>query len=172
MTLLFQSSTSCRRHVSKQIIKSICHHHHLFPSRLVSKHYSTISTAAQFHPSLCNHAHKHLDNNNDINSMVNNNNQSRNKSESPFEQPSLYETEYERQRMRRNKNIIMHPNGTGKDILPGNYVLKVNERTGLERKVILEHEKGYFWAIRVSGVKFSVEELIFVCCFDVLLSWC
>jgi hypothetical protein len=36
----------------------------------------------------------------------------------------------------------------------GNYVIKVNERTGQERKVILEHEKGYFWAIKVSLVCF------------------
>lgn len=52
--------------------------------------------------------------------------------------------------MRRNKNICMHPNSTGKDILPGNYVIKVNQSTGVERKVILEHEMGYFWALKVS----------------------
>jgi hypothetical protein len=51
--------------------------------------------------------------------------------------------------MRRIKSIVMHPDSTGKDILPGNYVIKVNERTGAERKVILEHEMGYFWALKV-----------------------
>lgn len=60
----------------------------------------------------------------------------------------MYDNEFERQRMRRNKNIVMHPNGTGKDILPGNYVIKL-DKTGLERKVILEHERGYFWALKV-----------------------
>jgi hypothetical protein len=70
-------------------------------------------------------------------------------SQSPFEQPSIYEAEFEKLRMRRIKSIRMHPDSTGKDILPGNYVIKVNERTGVERKVILEHEMGYFWALKV-----------------------
>ncbi|KAL3766403.1 hypothetical protein ACHAWO_008067 [Cyclotella atomus] len=69
-------------------------------------------------------------------------------SQSPFEQPSIYEAEFEKLRMRRIKSIRMHPDSTGKDILPGNYVIKVNERTGVERKVILEHEMGYFWALK------------------------
>jgi len=45
----------------------------------------------------------------------------------------------------------MHPHGTGKDILPGGFVVKVNETTGVERMVLLEHEKGYFWAFKVRG---------------------
>lgn len=43
----------------------------------------------------------------------------------------------------------MHPDGHGKDILPGNYVIKKHPKTGQERKVILEHALGYFWALKV-----------------------
>eukprot|EP00804_Cyclotella_cryptica_P022778 CCRYP_005006-RB/>CCRYP_005006-RB protein AED:0.16 eAED:0.16 QI:86/1/1/1/0.75/0.6/5/464/357 len=67
---------------------------------------------------------------------------------SPFEQPSVFDTEYERLRLRRNKHIRMHPDGHGKDILPGNYVIKKHPKTGQERKVILEHALGYFWALK------------------------
>jgi hypothetical protein len=70
-------------------------------------------------------------------------------SKSPFEQPSVFTEEFEAQRLRRNKNIIMNPDGIGKDILPGNYVVKKHPKTGQDRKVLLEHEKGYFWAIKV-----------------------
>jgi len=42
----------------------------------------------------------------------------------------------------------MHPDGHGKHILPGDFVLKKNPRTGVERKVLLEHALGYFWAVK------------------------
>ena len=126
MTIHFQCITICRRHLPRQIASLP------LSLPLPSKHYSTITT--RLSPSTNHHK-----------TTI----QQRNKSQSPFEQPSLFTAEYERQRLRRNKNIHMHPAGTGKDILPGNYVIKVNERTGVERKVILEHEKGYFWALRV-----------------------
>jgi hypothetical protein len=44
----------------------------------------------------------------------------------------------------------MHPDGHGKDILPGNYVIKKHPKTGQERKVIMEHALGYFWALKVT----------------------
>lgn len=62
--------------------------------------------------------------------------------------PSLWDTEYEALIAQRNKNIIMHPEGHGQKILPGNYVIKRNPTTGAEKKVFLEHALGYFWAIK------------------------
>ena len=43
----------------------------------------------------------------------------------------------------------MHPEGQGQHILPGNFVAKKHPKTGAERKVILEHALGYFWALNV-----------------------
>ncbi|KAL7467841.1 hypothetical protein ACHAXS_012114 [Conticribra weissflogii] len=61
---------------------------------------------------------------------------------------SSWDAEYEGLKARRNKNIVMHPEGLGKNILPGDFVLKKNPRTGVERKVLLEHALGYFWAVK------------------------
>mmetsp|Transcript_21405 Transcript_21405/g.44810 ORF Transcript_21405/g.44810 Transcript_21405/m.44810 type:complete len:349 (-) Transcript_21405:87-1133(-) len=61
---------------------------------------------------------------------------------------SSWDAEYKDLKARRNKNIIMHPDGHGKHILPGDFVLKKNPRTGVERKVLLEHALGYFWAVK------------------------
>jgi len=58
------------------------------------------------------------------------------------------EIEDERLIAQRNKNIIMHPEGHGKKILPGNFVIKKNPRTGVEKKVMLEFALGYFWALK------------------------
>ena len=63
--------------------------------------------------------------------------------------PSSWEAEYEELIARRNKNIVMHPLGHGQHILPGNFVLKKNPQTGAEKKVMLEHALGYFWAFKV-----------------------
>lgn len=62
---------------------------------------------------------------------------------------SSFEVEYDKLLTQRNKSIIMHPEGHGQHILPGNFVVKKNERTGAEKKVILEHALGYFWAFKV-----------------------
>lgn len=66
-----------------------------------------------------------------------------------FSDPSSWDTEYEGLKARRNKSIIMHPEGQGQHILPGNFVAKKHPKTGAERKVILEHALGYFWALNV-----------------------
>jgi hypothetical protein len=63
--------------------------------------------------------------------------------------PSSWEAEYEELIARRNKNILMHPLGHGQHILPGNFVVKKNPKTGAEKKVMLEHALGYFWAFKV-----------------------
>ena len=69
-----------------------------------------------------------------------------------FSSGSSWDAEYEGLVAQRNKHIIMHPEGHGQHILPGNYVIKKNEKTGAEKKVFLEHALGYFWAIKVSDV--------------------
>lgn len=56
--------------------------------------------------------------------------------------------EYDALTAQRNKSIIMNPNGQGKNILPGGFVLKKDPKKGGYRKVILEHSLGYFWAIK------------------------
>jgi hypothetical protein len=63
--------------------------------------------------------------------------------------PSSWDAEYEELIARRNKNIVMHPLGHGQHILPGNFVVKKNQKTGAEKKVMLEHALGYFWAFKV-----------------------
>ena len=63
--------------------------------------------------------------------------------------PSSWEAEYEELIARRNKNIVMHPLGHGQHILPGNFIVKKNPQTGAEKKVMLEHALGYFWALKV-----------------------
>ena len=46
----------------------------------------------------------------------------------------------------------MNPDGIGQQILPGNFVIKKNPKTGAEKKVILEHALGFFWAFKVGVV--------------------
>jgi hypothetical protein len=72
-----------------------------------------------------------------------------NQSTPPHTKPSSFYEEYEGLKARRNKSIIMNPEGLGQHILPGNYVTRKNEKTGVERKVFLEHAHGYFWALKV-----------------------
>lgn len=69
-----------------------------------------------------------------------------------FSNPSSFESEYEGLIAKRNKNIRMHPDGIGQQILPGNFVIKKNPKTGAEKKVILEHALGFFWAFKVGVV--------------------
>ena len=59
----------------------------------------------------------------------------------------------------------MHPDGHGQHILPQNFVIKTNPKTGAEKKVLLEHALGYFWALKV-GV-WSVIILLLRCSLDV-----
>ena len=66
-----------------------------------------------------------------------------------FSTTTNFNDEYEKQLQRRNKNIIMNPNGYGQLILPGNYVIKKHPKTGIDKKVFLEHALGYFWALKV-----------------------
>ena len=66
-----------------------------------------------------------------------------------FSTTTNFNDEYEKQLQRRNKNIIMNPNGYGQQILPGNYVIKKHPKTGVDKKVFLEHALGYFWALKV-----------------------
>jgi ATPase complex subunit ATP10 len=65
-----------------------------------------------------------------------------------FGPPSTWEAEYEELIARRNKSIIMHPNGYGQHILPGNYVTKIHPKTGAVKRVMLEFEYGHFWALK------------------------
>lgn len=58
------------------------------------------------------------------------------------------EMEFEGLMAQRNKSIIMHPDGHGRNILPGNLVIKENAKTGAKKKVLLEHALGYFWALK------------------------
>ena len=76
-------------------------------------------------------------------------------SERCFSNQSSWKEEYEGLLAQRNGNIIMHPEGLGQKILPGNFVIKKNEATGVETKVLLEHALGYFWALKV-GVLFEL----------------
>lgn len=56
----------------------------------------------------------------------------RHKASAPFDE------EYEGLKARRIQGIRPHPDGTTQHILPGNYVIKKNERTGREKRVFLE----------------------------------
>ena len=49
-----------------------------------------------------------------------------------------FDEEYEGLRARRIQGIRPHPDGTTQHILPGNYVIKKNARTGVEKRVFLE----------------------------------
>lgn len=62
---------------------------------------------------------------------------------------SSWGAEYEGLLAQRNKNIIMHPEGYGQRIMPGNYVIKKHPKTGVEKRVFLEHALGFFWAFKV-----------------------
>ena len=66
-----------------------------------------------------------------------------------FSTTTNFNDEYEKQLQLRNKNIIMNPNSLGQQILPGNYVIKKHPKTGIDKKVFLEHALGYFWALKV-----------------------
>ena len=66
-----------------------------------------------------------------------------------FAASSPWDAEYQGRLARRNKNIRLHPEGHGKHILPGNFVIKKHPKTGAERRVCLEHALGYFWAFKV-----------------------
>ena len=43
----------------------------------------------------------------------------------------------------------MYLQGLGQKILPGNYVVKKHPKTGVYKKIFLEHALGYFWAFKV-----------------------
>ena len=49
-----------------------------------------------------------------------------------------FDEECEGLKARRIQGIRPHPDGTTQHILPGNYVIKKNERTGREKRVFLE----------------------------------
>ena len=65
-----------------------------------------------------------------------------------FGPPPTWEDEYEELIARRNKSIIMHPDGHGQHILPGNYVTKIHPKTGAVKRVMLEFAYGHFWAFK------------------------
>ena len=44
---------------------------------------------------------------------------------------------------------IIYLQGLGQKILPGNYVVKKHPKTGVHKKIFLEHALGYFWAFKV-----------------------
>jgi len=55
-----------------------------------------------------------------------------------------------------NRTIVMNPEGYSRLILPGNYAMKTNPRTGVQRKIFAERVLGFFWMIKdldVSGEK-------------------
>ena len=47
-----------------------------------------------------------------------------------------------------NRTIRMHPDGFSRQILPGNYAMKVNAKTQTERKLLAERVFGYFWMFK------------------------
>lgn len=49
---------------------------------------------------------------------------------------------------KRHKGIIMNPLGLAKEILPNNYVVKTNQKTGVKKMMALERSLGYFWYIK------------------------
>ena len=50
---------------------------------------------------------------------------------------------------KRHHGIMMNPNGLSRTILPGDFVIKTNEKTGSKRKVYADRALGYFWMIKV-----------------------
>ena len=57
--------------------------------------------------------------------------------------------EMEQELDKRHHGIMMNPNGLSRTILPGNFVIKTNEKTGSKRKVHADRALGYFWMIKV-----------------------
>ena len=47
-----------------------------------------------------------------------------------------------------NRTIWTHPDGFSRQILPGNYAMKVNAKTQTERKLLAERVFGYFWMFK------------------------
>jgi len=48
----------------------------------------------------------------------------------------------------RHEGIIMNPDGIGKDILPGERVIKENKKLMTKRMVQIEQKFGYFWTLK------------------------
>lgn len=56
---------------------------------------------------------------------------------------------YTRKEMeKRHKGIIMNPLGLAKEILPNNYVVKTNQKTGAKKMIAVERSLGYFWYVK------------------------
>lgn len=58
---------------------------------------------------------------------------------------------------------IVYFQGLGQKILPGNYVVKKHPKTGVYKKIFLEHALGYFWAFKVGMLLLIFILFIFVC---------
>ena len=52
---------------------------------------------------------------------------------------------------KRHSGIVMNSKGLGHLILPGEFVIKTNQKTGSKKKVFAERSLGYFWMLKVSG---------------------
>lgn len=54
---------------------------------------------------------------------------------------------------KRISQIQMNPKSLGQHILPGDYVIRTNPKTGKERKVFTDRAFGYFWMMKVRKEK-------------------
>ena len=45
----------------------------------------------------------------------------------------------------RHAGILMNPNGLSQYVLPGDQIVKTNQKTGNKRMVAIERSLGYFW---------------------------
>jgi len=53
-----------------------------------------------------------------------------------------------REMQKRHQGIEMNPDGLSQLILPGEYVVKTNQKTGSKKMVSIERSLGYFWTIK------------------------
>ena len=50
----------------------------------------------------------------------------------------------------RHQGITMNKDGLSQHVLPGEYIVKTNQKTGDKKMVGLERSMGYFWELKVS----------------------
>ena len=56
---------------------------------------------------------------------------------------------------KRHQGIEMNSDGLSQFILPGEYVVKTNQKTGDKKMVSIERSLGYFWYMKVCEQKFN-----------------
>lgn len=55
----------------------------------------------------------------------------------------------------RHEGIKMNTDGISQHVLPGEYIVKTNPKTGDKKMVGLERSMGYFWDLKVSQTKIT-----------------